>query len=218
MLGHTAHCVTPTLTGAGLAGVNTLVVDAGQLAGTVGAGPTAQDTGHSLADLLAVTVSVHPAHGFTKAVVADLVVAAGLVVEADIFTELAVTDLSLRTLGVTGADLGLLDTGHGSAGVGDVAGGTGAGGSVVHNLALGVGSTGRAAGVRAPVVDAGVGLGAVLVLPAAHQAHLVETDVAQETVVVHPAGHCKVEQILDFYFLSFSQKTYTCRDPADISH
>ena len=218
VLPHTTDGVAAALAGAGLAGVHTLVVDAGQLAGTVGAGAAAQDTGHSLADLLAVTVSVHPAHRFTKAVVAHLVVAAGFVVEADIFTELAVTDLSLRALGVTGADLGLLHTGHGRTGVGDEAGWTGAGGAVVHHLALSVGTAGRAAGVRAPVVDAGVGLGAVLVLPAANQAHLVEADVAQETVVVHPAGHCKVEQILDFYFLSFSQNTYTCRDPADISH
>ena len=198
VLGHTAHGIAATLTGGGLAGVDTLVVDAGQLAGTVRAGPAAQDTGHTLADLLAVAVSVHSAHRFTKTVVAHLVVPAGFVVEANIFTELAVTDLSLRALGVAGADLGLLDTGHGSTGVGDVAQGTGAGGPVVNHLALGIGSTGRAAGVSTPVVDAGVGLGAVLVLPAANQAHLVETDVAQETVVVHPAGHCNVEQILDF--------------------
>ena len=206
VLGHTTHGVTATLAGGGLAGVDTLVVDAGQLAGTVGAGPTAQHTGHTLADLLAVAVSVHPTHRFTKTVVADLVVPAGFVVEANIFTELAVTDLSLRALGVAGADLGLLHTGHGSTGVGDVAQGTGAGGPVVHHLALGIGSAGRAAGVGAPVVDAGVGLGAVLVLPAANQAHLVEADVAQETVVVHPAGHCNVEQILDLYFLSVSSQ------------
>ena len=206
VLGHAAHCVAATLAGGGLAGVHTLVVDAGQLAGTVGAGPTAQHTGHTLAYLLAVTVSVHSAHRFTKSIVADLVVPAGFVVEANIFTELAVTDLSLRALGVTGADLGLLDAGHGSAGVGDEAGRAGAGGAVVDDLALGVGPTGRAAGDRAPVVDAGVRLGAVLVLPAANQAHLVETDVAQETVVVHPAGHCNVEQILDLYFLSVSSQ------------
>ena len=137
---------------------------------------------------MAVTVSVNSAHRFAKSIVADLVVPAGFVIEANIFTELAVTDLSLRALGVTGADLGLLDAGHGSAGVGDEAGRAGAGGAVVDDLALGVGPAGRAAGVRAPVVDAGVRLGAVLVLPAANQAHLVQADVAQETVIVHPAG------------------------------
>ena len=41
-----------------------------------------------------------------------------------------------------------------------------------------------------PVVDASIGLGAVRVGPAAHNAHLVEADVAQETVVVHAARYC----------------------------
>ena len=35
VLGHTAHCIAATLAGGGLAGVDTLVVDAGKLAGTV---------------------------------------------------------------------------------------------------------------------------------------------------------------------------------------
>ena len=59
-------------------------------------------------------------------------------------------------------------------------------------MALGVGSTGGGTittGVDAAVVDAGVGLGAVRVLPAAHNAHLVQAHVAQETVVVNTAGH-----------------------------
>ena len=60
---------------------------------------------------------------------------------------------------------------------------------MVDNLTLGVGTTGSGAGVGTPVVDAGVGLGTVLVLPAADQTHLVETDVAQEAVVVHTARH-----------------------------
>ena len=183
--------VTPALSGAGGAGIHTLVVDTGQRGGTAGAGPAAQDTGHTLTDLLAVTVSVHSTHRLAESIVADLVVAAGLVVEADVLTELAVADLSLGALGVAGADLWLLDTGHGGAGVGDVAEGTGAGCAVVDHLTLGVRSAGSRAGVRTSVVDTGVGLGTVLVLPAAHQAHLVETDVSEETVIVHPAGHCK---------------------------
>ena len=97
--------------------------------------------------------------------------------------------LRSMALGVAGADLGLLHTGHGSTGVGDVALGTGAGGPVVHHLTLGVGSTGRTAGVGAPVVDAGVGLGAVRVLATSHNAHLVQTHVAQETVIVNTTRH-----------------------------
>ena len=97
--------------------------------------------------------------------------------------------MSLRALGVAGADLGLLHTGHGSAGVGDVAQGTGAGGPVVHHLALGIGSTGRAAGVGAPVVDAGVGLRTVRVLPTSHNTHFVEAHVAEETVIVNTTRH-----------------------------
>ena len=60
---------------------------------------------------------------------------------------------------------------------------------MVDNLALGVGTTGRGAGVRASVVDTRVRLGTVRVLPAAHDTHLVETHVAQETVIVHATGH-----------------------------
>lgn len=63
---------------------------------------------------------------------------------------------------------------------------------MVDNLALGVGTTGRGAGVRASVVDTRVRLGTVRVLPAAHDTHLVETHVPQETVIVHATGqHAK---------------------------
>ncbi len=44
-------------------------------------------------------------------------------------------------------------------------------------------------GRRVPVVDASVRLWTVRVGPAAHDAHLVEAHVAQETVVVHAARH-----------------------------
>ena len=78
--------------------------------------------------------------------------------------------------------------------VGDEAGRTGALGPVVDNMALGVGSTGGgtvATGVHASVVDAGIGLGAVSVGPAANYAHLVETHMPEETVIVNAAGHWK---------------------------
>ena len=39
------------------------------------------------------------------------------------------------------------------------------------------------------MVEAAEGGGAVRVLPAAYQAHLVQADVAEEAVVVHAAGH-----------------------------
>ena len=184
-----AHGVTPALGGGGGAGVHTLVVDAGERGRAAGAGPAAEHARHSLADLLAVTVSVHSTHCLAQSVVAHLVVTAGLVVETDVLAEFPIADLSVWTLSVAGADLWLLDTGHGGAGVGDVSLGTGAGGSVVDNLTLGVGTAGSGAGVGTPVVDAGVGLRTVLVLPAADQTHLVETDVAQEAVVVHTARH-----------------------------
>ena len=59
------------------------------------------------------------------------------------------------------------------------------------DLAVGVWPTRvPAAGVRAAVVDAGVGLRAVAVGAAAHDAHLVETDVAEETVIVDPTRNC----------------------------
>ena len=138
---------------------------------------------------MAVTIIVHSTHCLAQSVVAHLVLAAILVVEADILTELAIADLSVRTLGVAGADLGLLDAGHHGGRVGDVALGAGALGPVVHHLTLGVGSTGRGAGVSAPVVDAGVGLGAVRVLPTSHNTHLVKTDMTQEAVIVHTTGH-----------------------------
>ena len=172
------------------AGVRALVVDAALVLGTAGGAAAAQHAGHAAADLLAVAVIVHTTHRFAQPVVAHLVLATVVVVEADVLAELAgVADLSVRTLGVAGADLRLLDAGHGGGGVGDVALGAAALGAVVHHLALGVGATGRGAGVRAAVVDAGVGLGAVRVLPAAHNAHLVQAHVAQETVVVNTAGH-----------------------------
>jgi hypothetical protein len=57
-------------------------------------------------------------------------------------------------------------------------------------LAVGIGTAGvSAARVGATVVDGGVRLRAVRVGSAAHNAHLVEADVAQETVVVYPASH-----------------------------
>ena len=40
-----------------------------------------------------------------------------------------------------------------------------------------------------PVVDTAVGLRTVGVGPAAHHAHLVEADMAQETVVIHPTRY-----------------------------
>ena len=138
---------------------------------------------------MAVTIIVHSTHCLAQSVVAHLVLAAVLVVEADILTELAIADLSVRTLGIAGADLRLLDAGHHGGGVGDVALGAGALGPVVHHLTLGIGSTGRGAGVGAPVVDAGVGLGAVRVLATSHNTHLVETHVAEETVIVDTTRH-----------------------------
>ena len=69
---------------------------------------------------MAVTIIIHSTHRLAQSVVAHLVLAAVLVIEADIFTELAVADLSVRTLGVAGADLGLLDAGHHGGGVGEV--------------------------------------------------------------------------------------------------
>ena len=138
---------------------------------------------------MAVAIIVHSTHRLAQSVVAHLVLAAVLVVEADIFAELAVADLAVRTLGVAGADLGLLDAGHHGGGVGDVALGAGALGAVVHHLTLGVGATGGGAGVGASVVDAGVGLGAVRVLATSHNAHLVQTHVAQETVIVNTTRH-----------------------------
>ena len=69
---------------------------------------------------------------------------------------------------------------------------------MVHHLTLGIRTTGCTAGVCTSVVDTSVGLRTVLVLPAANEAHLVETDVAQETVIVHPAGHWR-EVRLDQY-------------------
>ena len=60
---------------------------------------------------------------------------------------------------------------------------------MVDHLALSVGSTGGGAGVSAPVVDAGVGLGAVGVLSTSHNTHLVQTHVAEEAVIVHTTRH-----------------------------
>ena len=76
---------------------------------------------------------------------------AGLVVEADILTELAVAHPAVGALAVGGAADGLPDAAHHGGGVGDVGGGAGALGPVVHHLAVGVRATGvQSAGVSTP--------------------------------------------------------------------
>ena len=85
-----------------------------------------------MADLLAVTIIVHSTHCLAESIVAHLVLAAVLVIEADVLAEVAVADLSVRTLGVAGANLGLLDAGHHGGGVGDVALRAGALLSLIH--------------------------------------------------------------------------------------
>ena len=189
MVDHSTHCIAAAAGHAGAAGVSALVVDAGLVLGTGGGGPAAQHAGHPAADLLAVAVIVHSTHRLAQTIVANLVLATVLVIEADIFAELAIADLSVRTLGIAGANLRLLHTGHHRGGVGDVALGAGALGPVVHHLTLGIGSTGAGAGVGAPVVDAGVGLRTVRVLPTSHNTHFVETHVAEETVIVNTTRH-----------------------------
>ena len=114
-----------------------------------------------MTDLLAVTIIINTTHCLAQTIVTHLVLATGLVIETNIFAEAAITDLSVRTLSIAGTYLRLFDTGHHRTGVGDVSQRTGALGPMIDNLAPGVGTTGRGAGVRALVVDTRVGLGAV---------------------------------------------------------
>ena len=55
---------------------------------------------------------------------------------------------------------------------------------------------GDGAGVHALVGNAGLRRGAVRLLPAADQAHLVEADVAEEAVVVHAAGQHALRDLI----------------------
>ena len=174
---------------AGAAGVSALVVDAGLGGWTAGAGATSQDTCDTATNLLAVTVLVHPTHGLAQTIVTHLVVATGLVIEADIFTELAIAHLSVWTLRIAGADLRLLDTCHHWSGVGQETRGTGALGTVVDHLALGIGTTGSGAGVSTSVVDAGIGFWTVRILATSNNTHLVEANMTKETIIVHTASH-----------------------------
>ena len=139
---------------------------------------------------MAVTVFIPPTERLTDAIVTDFIDVAGLVVETDVLAELAVTDLSLWTLGVGRTRLWLSDTTNHRSRVGDEGGRAGTLGSVVDHLTGGAGAAGvTTAGVRAPVVDAGVGLGAVRVGPTSDNAHFVEADMAQEAVIIHTASH-----------------------------
>jgi hypothetical protein len=62
MVGHTAKRIGAASSGGGRRStrVGALVVDAGEMGRAAGAGATAQDTGHTLANLLAVAVIVQP--------------------------------------------------------------------------------------------------------------------------------------------------------------
>ena len=161
MAGNSAEGVRSTGVGR-VTGVGALAVDTGEVGWAVGARPAAKNTCDTCADLLAVAVLIPPTERLTDAIITDFVDVAGLVVETDVLAELAVTDLSLWALGVGRARLGLSDTTNHRSWVGDEGGRAGALGTVVDHLTGGAGATGvTTAGVRAPVVDAGVGLWAV---------------------------------------------------------
>jgi len=135
---------------------------------------------------LAVTIIISATERLADAIVTHLVNKTVLVIKANILTELSITDLALWALSIGGACLRLLNTTNNWGGVGDEPRWTGALGSVVHNLALGVRSAGiSSARIRAAIVDAGIGLGAVRICSTSHDTHLVETHMAQETVIVN---------------------------------
>ncbi len=95
-----------------------------------------------------------------------------------------------RALLVAAALDGLPDAADYGRRVGREPGPAGAGGPLVQGLAGRVGPAGDArAGVLALVIDAGERGRAVGVLAAPDQAHLVQTNVAQEAVIVNAASH-----------------------------
>ena len=141
---------------------------------------------------MAVTIIISATERLADTIVTHLVNKTVLVIKANILTELSITDLALGALSIGRACLRLLDAADNRGGVGDESRWTGALGFVVHNLALGVRSTGvSSARICATVVDAGIGLGAVRICSTSHDTHLVETHMAQETVIVNPTCHCK---------------------------
>ena len=171
---------------------NTLVVFASLIAGAVDIGPASFDALDSLADLVGLALVVVPADLLADRLVAELV---ALAVGVDATNRFAETGLALevvRALFVGDALDRLPGTGHHRGGVGRVSRLAYAEGALVDRLAEGVGpADGAVAGVHALVSNTGEGRGAVLLGAAADLAHLVQTDVAEEAVVVHAASHCR---------------------------
>ena len=135
---------------------------------------------------MAVTILVSSTQRLADSVVAHLVDETSLVVEADVLTELPITHLSIWTLCVCRARLGLFHTTNNRGRVGNEACRTRALRPMVDHLALGV-WTARVsnARIRAAVVDARVRFRTIRVCATADDAHLVQTDVAKEAVVVN---------------------------------
>ena len=168
-----------------------LVLVAGLVGSAVYVGLASRPAGHALADLPLVTLGVALAHRLAEAAHAQLVGHAVGVLAAHGRAEAQVAlEVLLRALLVRLAGNRLAHAAHGGRRVGEESLLADAVGLAVVRLAERVrAAAGHAARVHALVPDAGLGRGAVGLLAAAHETHLVQADVAEEAVVVDAARH-----------------------------
>jgi len=193
--------VTNRAQGVGPAGfactrIRTLVIDAGLVLTAGCRGTTTQLAGHTLANFFRVTVVVQSAKGLTNIIVTNFIDRAGLVIKADILTELAITHLLFRALGIAGAGHWLPDTAHHGRGVGYEPGGTATLGTMVDNLAVGLGAARvHCARINTSVVHTSIRLGAVRIGSASNDTHFVQANMSQETIIVNfTSQHAKALQ------------------------
>lgn len=174
------------------AGVDTIVADACLTRRTLHVGATAYDADQLVTDFSGATVVVAATGGATDGSVALLVIQAVGGGGADGHAAAGAAHEAQGTVRVDVTGDGLPGAGHVGAGIGDEALGAGTLRPVVEDGTESVGAADgrRAARVRAPVVEARLRGGAVLVGTAPDHADVVEADVTQEAVVVQAAGHC----------------------------
>ncbi len=173
------------------AGIDALVLLTSQLLGAINMRPASLDASHSPAELSRATVRILATDLLTEIGDAELSRRAIGVGAADSLAESRVALSVLRTLLVAGALDGLAHAADDGGGVGGESGFAGASGALVEGLADGAWAAGDAsAGILAAVVDAGQGRGAVSVLAAANQTHLVKADMAKEAIIVHTTSNC----------------------------
>lgn len=168
------------------------VVVAGKSGGAIDVGPAPLGARDALADLVRVTLRVRGADILAEGPDAERVGGAVGVDTANGLAEAVVTlEVVLWTLLVGLALDRLARASNGRRRVWEESLLADAVGLAVDPLAVGIRTAaGNAARVDAAVGDARLGRGAVGLLAAAYQTHLVETDMSEEAVVIHTASHC----------------------------